>query len=51
MIRHINDVTVPYDREGKEKENTIHENMIEADAVTNDLQKKLQLPGERSLNV
>ena len=46
----INDVTVPYGREEEEVDNVIQDN-IEADTVTNDLRKKLQLLGEHSSNI
>ena len=45
----INDITVPYGNAEEEVENAIQENMIEADTVTNDLRKELELFGVHPL--
>ena len=47
----INDVTVPYGREEEEVKNAIQEEHTDADTVTNDLRKILQLLGENSINI
>ena len=40
-----------YGGQEEEVENAIQENMIEVDAVTNDLRKKIQSLGEHCINI